>query len=258
MKLEQALKIIQQNKTAYNLIGNEFAATRQRLWPEIELLVKKYVKAGDKVLDIGCGNGRLLKALPAVDYCGIEVSSVLLKQARQTADRLNFRQANFKELDMLELHKLGDKGFDVIFMLASFNHIPSQELRLKVLQAVRKLLKSGGLIIMMNWNMWQWRYKKSIWQYKIIMPLKQIIGRAYRNPEIKNWQWGLRDIITVWQNGDKSKQGELYYRAFTKTELKKLFKQSGFKVLENYYSLDGKKASWWQAKNIVSVVRLTF
>lgn len=248
MKLEQALKIIQQNKTAYNLIGEEFAATRQRLWPEIELLVKKYVNQNNKVLDIGCGNGRLLKVLPKVNYWGIDVSTTLLSRAEELADELNFEQVNFKNLDMLELDKLSENDFDVVFMLASFNHLPSKELRLKVLGEVKKKLRPGGWLIMTNWNMRQWDAKKSVWRYKIIKPLK------HKNIKT-NYGLDFKDVMTVWQNGAGDKQGELYYRAFTLGELKRLFKKSGFMVLENYYALNGKKARWFNGHNIVSVAQ---
>ncbi len=250
MKQEQALKIIDITKNAYELIGGEFADTRNRVWPEIKFLVKKYVKQDDKILDLGCGNGRLLKSLPEVSYWGLDVGSVLLVQAEKLANELNFRRVNFERLDMLELNKLNENNFDVVFMLASFNHLPSQKLRLKVLVDIKKLLKPNGLLIMTNWNMWQWKYKKSIWYYKSSKIKKQ-------NQKIRGLKLGFKDVITVWQNGTGSKKVNLYYRAFTRRELKKMFRQTGFQILENYYSSDGHRTVSWRAKNIVTVGRLT-
>ena len=248
MNKGRALKIIHQNKAVYDSIGNEFADTRQRLWPEIELLVKKYVQPGDKVLDIGCGNGRLLKVLPKVDYWGVDSSYVLLRRAEKLADELDFERAYFKNLDMLRLGELKGNEFDVVFMLASFNHLPSKELRLKVLGEVKKKLRPGGRLIMTNWNMWQWKAKKSVWYYKFS-----------KHNWLRETKLGLgwKDVLTTWQSGDKQKQGELYYRAFTKRELKGLLRRAGFEVEENYYSSDGQEEAWWRAKNIVTVAKLT-
>ena len=57
--------------------------------------------------------------------------------------------------------------------------------------------------------------KKSIWKSKKI---------------------GFKDVMTMWQSGDGKKNGQIYYRAFTKGELNGLFRKSEFKVLENYLS----------------------
>ena len=99
---------------------------------------------------------------------------------------------------------------------------------------------------MTNWNMWQVGVKKNIWNYKI----------KNRKSKVESRKLGFKDIITTWQSGAGDKQGELYYRAFTRGELKRLFKKSGFNILENYYSMDNKKVCWLKGKNIVTVVRL--
>ena len=226
MDQQKALQIMQTTKNTYNLIGSEFSDTRDRVWPEMEGLVKKYVKQGDKVLDVGCGNGRLIEVLPKVDYLGVDSSKFLLGK---------IKNARVKNLDILELNKLGEDNFDVVFCFASFNHVASKKLRLKVLGEIKKLLKPGGRLIMTNWNMWQLGVRKSIWQSKKI---------------------GFKDVMTIWKSRDGKKSGEIYYRAFTRAELKRLLKKSGFKILENYYSQDGKQARWWSARNIVTVGQL--
>ncbi|MBM4177706.1 hypothetical protein FJ208_02810, partial [Candidatus Gribaldobacteria bacterium] len=58
MQKEIALKLIDQNKQVYNKIAYDFSNTRNYLWQDI-LPLLDYSKKGDKVLDLGCGNGRL-------------------------------------------------------------------------------------------------------------------------------------------------------------------------------------------------------
>ena len=83
---------------------------------------------------------------------------------------------------------------------------------------------------MTNWNLWSLKNKKSIWSNS------------------KSFNIGFKDILTFWQN-----KHPLYYRAFTKSELNKLFKKSKFKILENQYIKDGKPTHWWNAKNILTI-----
>ncbi len=231
MDATRAQKILEINRKTYDLIAEDFSDTRNRIWPEMRTLVKQYVKENDRVLDVGCGNGRFLEILPRVYYFGLDNSQSLIDQAKK-----NNKKANFLVGDMLGLDKLEMDKFDKVFMFAVFNHIPSHELRLKALVNIFKVLKPGGHLIMTNWNLWQKGQKKSVWN-------REITRESFR------------DLMTVWQSGDKQRKGELYYRVFTCGELKKLFKQAGFEIVENYYSCGEKKCHWWNGRNILSVVK---
>lgn len=263
MKSEQAKRIMDITKKTYEMIAEDFSATRNRVWPEMEILVKKYARPGMKVLDLGCGNGRLVEILPEVKYIGVDSSEALVGEARKIYD-LRFKNYEFRKLDMLELEKSGEKDFDVVFMFASLNHIAGEENRRKVLEEVRRILKPGGVAVMTNWNMWQVGTGKSIWKYKFKFPRDKIQDinkfqiqnpNFQSNPKSKTQRLGLgfKDILTLWQSGDKKRQGELYYRACGLGELRRLLDKAGFEVAENYYSLDSKKAHWWNGKNIVTV-----
>jgi SAM-dependent methyltransferase len=222
----------------------------------MEILVKKYVQPEMKVLDLGCGNGRLVEILPEVRYIGIDGCEALVGEAKKIYDltrlpaRQGFKNYEFKVLDMLELEKLREKDLDVVFMFASLNHIVGEENRRKVLEDIKKILKPGGMMVVTNWSMWQVGAGKSIWRYKLIKTLKHESIKT--NHELG---LGLRDVMTLWQSGDKKRRGELYYRAFGLGELRGLFRRTGFEVIENYYSSDGQRVHWWNGKNIVTVGR---
>ncbi len=230
MNRKRALEVMEITRETYELIGEEFSNTRESVWVEMEGLAKKYIRSGMKVLDVGCGNGRLVDILKGVDYLGVDGSEALIKEAKK-------RGSNFKLLDILELNKLDGK-FDGVFMFASFNHVMSKKFRLKVLRDIKSLLKSGGWLIMTNWNMWQVGVKKSVWRYNLKRP-----GMYFE------------DVMTEWQSRDGQKKGKLYYRAFGLGELKRLLRKAGFEVVENYYSLNGEKSNWRKGRNIVSVAR---
>jgi len=84
MKQSIAKKILKENKKIYEILAEDFSRTRDQNWPEIEKLTK-YVRKGDKILDLGCGNGRLYKILKnkKVEYTGIDISEKLIEIAKK-------------------------------------------------------------------------------------------------------------------------------------------------------------------------------
>src|SRR3989344_5484974 len=91
MKPEAAQKILEQTKKSYNTIAKDWDRTRQTLWPSWKDFLK-YIKDGDKILDVGCGNGRLIKLFENVniDYTGIDNSEELIKIAKNNYPNQNF------------------------------------------------------------------------------------------------------------------------------------------------------------------------
>lgn len=237
MNKETAQEILKINQETYTRIASDFSETRQKSWPEMDLMVKKYIKDNFNILDLGCGNGRLLlsfKNLKEINYLGLDNCSNLLPK-NQDFEKIHTR---FICGNILDLKQFADEEFDAIFMIASFNHIPSEELRKQTMQELNRILKPGGYLIMTNWNLWQIKGKKTIWKYKFDADKKDELFEDLK----------LKDVITMWQN-----KHPLYYRAFTKGEMKKLFKSVKFKVLENYYVSQGKKVNWWNGRNILTV-----
>ncbi len=84
MKQEVAEKILKKVKEDYSRIARLFSKTRETLWKEMKEF-KKYVKDGDRVLDLGCGNGRLYEIFRemSIDYTGIDNSEEMIKIARE-------------------------------------------------------------------------------------------------------------------------------------------------------------------------------
>ena len=75
----------------YNIISKHFSETRQGLPQEYRFLAD-YIKNGDKILDIGCGNGRFLYALEDkhAEYCGIDSSEEMIELAKQKFPEAKF------------------------------------------------------------------------------------------------------------------------------------------------------------------------
>ena len=239
MKENVAQEILNKVKADYCLIAADFDQTRKNLWPE-HLLLKRYVRAGDRVLDLGCGNGRLRLIFQDVnvDYTGADNCQNFIELAGSSQD-FKLPKQKFILSEMFDL-PFADNSFDAIFCIAAFHHLPGKSLRFAALAEMKRVLKPGGRLVMTNWNRWQWQYLHYIIKYAAL----KIIGQN---------RLDFKDILIPWQG----KGVERYYHAFTLGELKRLFNKAGFCLEENFLtSRQVEKKVWYlQATNIVTVAK---
>jgi len=241
MKPKTAEKILSQTQETYNAIVSDFDRTRSYLWPGLKAFIK-FVKPGDAVLDLGCGNGKLRLLFKDVnlEYTGLDSSTELLKLA---AAKKEFSLPH-QSFVLGEAYKLpfADNSFDAVFFIAVFHHLPGREWREKALAEIKRVLKPNGYLIMTNWN----RYQKDFLHYIIKYTFLKLIGQS---------ELDFKDIYLPWMGGKAYR----YYHAFTLGELKKLVKKSGLKLEENYLaSFDGQpleKTAYWTAANLVTVAQ---
>lgn len=210
---KELLEVIKKN---YEEIGEEFDKTRQKHpWPELFNLFKG-IKDGDRVLDVGCGNGRLLKIFKKkkIEYLGVDQNSGLIKRACQ-----RYPDHRFVQGDILDLGKLAEHNFDYVVCLAVLHHLPGKSLRIKALGQLKNKVSPGGKIILSVWNLWsQKKFKKLIF---IFFALKLI----------KKHRMDFGDILFDWKRGQRSKR---YYHAFTKHELESIIKKADLKLEKLY------------------------
>lgn len=98
-----------------------------------------------KVLEIGCGAGRITRALSRLfgEVHAVDISGEMLRQARLAlADRTNVHlyQNNGRDLSVL-----GDIQLDFAFSSIVFQHIPSREIIENYVREVHRLLRPGAL-----------------------------------------------------------------------------------------------------------------
>lgn len=239
MKPEYAKFLIEKGREDYNKIAQHFNETRYHLWPDFEVF-KPYFKTGDRILDAGCGNGRLSEIFKKIKikYLGIDSSERLIATARVKYPTLRFEVA-----DILDLSWPAGE-FDVVFLIAVLQHVPSAEYRLKALSNINWVIKPGGYLLMTNWNLWQPIFRHDRLKYKIL----KIMGRS---------QLDYNDIFKTW----KSPRGELiterYLHGFDRSEIEGLLKMTRFKIIKNYYSYKGEEADRGQAYNLVTIAQKT-
>jgi ubiquinone/menaquinone biosynthesis C-methylase UbiE len=228
------ITIIRNNlQKTYDDISEEFDQTRKIQWPEFEYF-KKFVKNNAQILDLGCGNGRLYDALgeKKVDYTGLDTSSSLIDKAR-----LNFPDAKFKLGDMADLD-FPDDYFDIVFSIASFHHIPGKKLRKHVVYEMNRVLKPNGILIVMVWNLFQWKY------------IKEFLGSLFSFIIHFGLKYSWNDLWIKW--GDYPIKR--YYHAFLPRELQDSF-QNRWKIEELYFVKKGTRVKFWQSYNICLIAR---
>ncbi|MCF7795174.1 class I SAM-dependent methyltransferase [Patescibacteria group bacterium] len=214
MKKKKQQEILNLVKNNYQNIAKHFSQTReQRMWPEI-VDVCRNISADTKVLDVGCGNGRLVNELEgSIDYLGVDNSKSLIDIAKEKYE--DNKKYNFKVLDVFEIDKLEEK-YDYIFLVAVLQHIPSTELRVKALNKIQSVLKEQGEIIISVWNLIDnKKYKSQLKKSKYLNFFKGL------DP---------RDLLFYWKNSQGEKISLRYYHAFTAKELKKLFAECELKI----------------------------
>jgi len=145
---------IEHVKKTYDVIASEFSASRQYIWPDLKPFLSQ-VKPNSSVLDVGCGNGRLLLGLPEkIKYTGIDISTGLLQEAEKAHPDQKFIETDITK-DTIWKHL---PQYDYIFCVAVLHHIPTQKDQLFVLEQIKKHLKPKGKAFITVWNLWQPKY----------------------------------------------------------------------------------------------------
>jgi SAM-dependent methyltransferase len=131
-------------------------ATRELRAVEAKLLEDHREALAGRVLELGCGGGRLTGHLCEIakSVHGLDISPAMVAYCRRT-----YPQATFSEGDMLDLSGFERAGFDVV--VAPFNVLDvfGDRERRQVLEQIRRVLTDDGLAIVSSHNR---AYKPSI------------------------------------------------------------------------------------------------
>jgi len=154
--------------------ARHFVATEQREWTDEEFFRSGQIEMEEdiltdltnvcqgrdpkdmRVLEIGCGAGRMTRALAAYfgEVYAVDISREMVRQARQAvADFPNAHviRNNGKDLSAVTPHWWGRLGigrgleFDFAFSVIVFQHIPNRAIIENYVREVHRMLRPGGL-----------------------------------------------------------------------------------------------------------------
>jgi len=110
-------------------------------------MMDRYIKPGDRILDIGGGPGRysLYYAMKGCDVTLIDLSSENVNFAIKKSKEINVN-INAISGDAREVNKLVNGPFDHIFVMGPMYHLLDEKDRIKALNAAITLLKDKGMI----------------------------------------------------------------------------------------------------------------
>jgi SAM-dependent methyltransferase len=248
MHQDTARRLVELNHQFYQTFAAQFSATRRRLQPGVRRVIKT-LPPGWELLDLGCGNGELARALAGRgrpgSYTGLDFSAGLLAEADGQPSP---RSAGFAGAPLLPEGKglereggirflqadlaapgweagLGGAMFDAALAFAVLHHLPGADLRRRVAQTVRARLRPGGRFIHSNW---------------------QFLESPRLRLRILDWgRLGLSpgdvepgDYLLDWRGGVEAggEPGLRYVHHFTPGELAALAAEAGFGVLESFVS----------------------
>nr|BAL54654.1 hypothetical conserved protein [uncultured Chloroflexota bacterium] len=225
MKPEVVERLIEVNRQFYQNFGEAFAATRRRVQPGVRHLLIRW-KETDRVLDLGCGAGQLARELAAAGhrggYLGLDFSPALLQVARRLpfAYSALFLQADLTRPEAWEEQVARTAPFEVITAFAVLHHIPGRELRLRLLQAVRRLLHPQGYFYHS-----EWQFLSSARWVRRIQPWESVGLNARDVDE--------GDYLLDWRHEG---HGLRYVHHFSLPELEALASEAGFEIVESFFS----------------------
>jgi 2-polyprenyl-3-methyl-5-hydroxy-6-metoxy-1,4-benzoquinol methylase len=107
--------------------------------------LKRYLKAGDRVLDYGCGNGTIAitSAGMVKEILGIDYASGMIEAANRKAAESKTGNAGFMQATIFD-ERLDKGSFDVVLAWGILHLVDD---RPDVIKRIQELLKPGGLLV---------------------------------------------------------------------------------------------------------------
>jgi tRNA (uracil-5-)-methyltransferase TRM9 len=219
------------NRDFYAAFAGEFARTR-RGWPPGFDVILAYLPPGTNVLDLGCGNGRLLAFLGARawrgSYTGVDNDPHLLSLAEEAALHCPSIESAFLQADLLDdltwRTSLACRAPASIVSLAVLHHIPGRSSRVRFMASCAELLPAGGHLVLSTW---------------------QFLGTGRLRERILPWTTvGLRpedvelgDYLLAWGEGAA---GRRYCASIDEPELNALAAEAGLERVDSFRA-DGRE-----------------
>lgn len=228
-------KLLTLNREFYQDFADSFSRTRQRIQHGILLILNDLPRHGN-YLDLGCGNGALAlewdRQRRSGLYLGMDFSQPLLDCARKKIDTVRMSpklMVDFFQADLVAENwdlKVKQYTWDGILAFAALHHIPSQKLRIKLLEKVNGLLTVEGQFI---FSVWQFQNSPKLLSRQINWDQVGLTNEDVEPGDaLLDWRSDVKD--------DSTRLGLRYVHLFSRDELIELAGLSGFQILDMFDS----------------------
>lgn len=219
-------QLIAINREFYTKFASSFSETRSSAQTRLDRIVA-YIGDAGKVLDLGCGNGRLAERLDRegkrMVYVGIDASPELVALASARKAHLRNVAAEMYVGDITQPQwtlPFANGEFDIAIALAVLHHVPSFDLRVAVLRDIHALLKPGSRLILSNWQFDRNERQR-----------KRIVSWQSAGFDERDLEQG--DALLAWKRGGV---GYRFCHRITKEEMLRLAEAMEFQVVKQYYA----------------------
>lgn len=130
--------------TYWNSVANEKTFTH----PLDMLLLKQYISKDARIVDYGCGYGRLVKELINAGYenvMGVDFSEELIKRGKQNIVPFLYHIGFGDELPV------EDNSIDCMLLFAVLTCIPDNVSQIKLINTLMSKLKHGGVLFISDY-----------------------------------------------------------------------------------------------------------
>lgn len=198
---------------------------------DLAFVRQHFVKPG-RVIDLGCGTGRLAIDLAARGFTtvAVDLSEEMLRVAADKA-RAASVHVDFAKANLVDLNAFADGTFDYAACLfQTLGMIAGDAERRAVLAHVRRLLKPGGMFVLHVHHVW--------YHLRTRAGRRLLLGNAFDRLRGKR---ALGDFVMPPHHG----LGEMPMHLFSKPEIQRLLRDAGFAVATCVgVSAEGGKPGW--------------
>jgi len=200
----------------YGEIASHFHRTRRSPWPETVEFGRTFTE-GDRLVDLGCGNGRnaIYLAGLGLEVAGVDFSHPLLELAEENArSHAVDHICEFVRGDLTDI-PFGECEFQGGIYIASLHHLATHSERLQSLNELHRVLVPGARALVSVWGREE-RFTEQLEIWK----------------EHPLFEYG--DVMVPWKSGEK--EWPRYYHLFDEREFASILNESRLAVEDVFLS----------------------
>lgn len=116
--------------------------------------VTQLIQGCQRVVDLGCGPATQLAQIaelnPDIQFIGVDLSEKMLEEGHRHIKKLGLSNVEFQLNSMTQVTGIPDASADAVISTLALHHLPTFEDLRRTFQEVRRILKPGGRIYLVD------------------------------------------------------------------------------------------------------------